>query len=224
MNEEPEKLERALALIIASTKTRRRPFSIAEISEAISYAKNQLSSIHALSDSVSLSAKMLRQFERFEDLSTETQELVRNRKIDSVDAVAHLSRLKPEDQDLVADRLASKSWDTSDVRAFLELRTAKPDDNTADLVAQVAQSKNIKEHVFEFIKRQGVDKEHVVDRVSSVVSRENVRGVDFEGSKGTLRLTPTGSEHLKRYSKANSIPLKNIVSYLLSNNDPSDSK
>lgn len=207
--------DEALALIIASTRTRKRPVSICELATAIEIATREVGTLDALGDQIGLSTKMLRQFMQVNDLSPEVKKLVDTRKIDSVDAVSHIARLSIPDQEAVAKVLAEGDWDTSDVRAFLELRSSKPDTETMELMSQVQSSKTIHEFAFEFIRRQGISEEEVSNKLSEVIDSGSVKNITFEGTKGTIVFDKHGRDQLRRVAQQRSIPIRDIISNIL---------
>lgn len=215
MQKEKYSPNEALALIIASTRTRKRPVSISEIANAIDIALEKAGSLNKLAEQIGLSAKMLRQFLQVNKLAESVRTLVKERLIDSVDAVSHISRLQEKDQEAVAKKLAEGNWDTFDIRAFHELRTAKPCAEVDELVHQIQNSKSIQEFVFEFLRRQGISEDDVINKLSEFIDRDAIKNISFNGSKGTLILNKSGRDKLFEIAKIKSVAVRDVISRLL---------
>src|SRR5690242_2028882 len=118
-NGDDEQLKEALAALISSTRSKRRPLPITEIAHWLEVAVEKLGTHAAVGARIGLSAKMLRQFAAVNDLAPKVKELIASRKIDSVDAVAHLAMLSKPDQLVIANALAEKAIQTADVRGVV---------------------------------------------------------------------------------------------------------
>src|SRR5437879_216082 len=93
-----EKLPEALAVLISCTRTNRRPKPLTEIAHWLEIAVAILGSTRAVGERIGLSPQMLRQFEAVSKLVPPVQQMFEARKLDSVDAAAHLAMLEPDDQ------------------------------------------------------------------------------------------------------------------------------
>src|ERR1700734_2523187 len=147
----PEKtLENALAILISSTRSKKRTRSLVEIADWLAFAVAELGSIPAVGDRIGLSPQMLRQFESVQKLSPSVRRMFSERRLDSVDAAAHLSMLPMKDQVPVARLLAEGKIDTSDVRAVHQQRKSGDTGPIDELIGTVEQSKTKQEYVVEF--------------------------------------------------------------------------
>lgn len=208
-------LDRALALLISSTKRKKRYASLIEIGEALEIAKAQLGSLKAVGDRIGLSGKMLSQFSKIDRLTDDVRKLVGDRQIDSVDTIAHLARLKAEDQLEVGRKSAFDGWTTDDVRAFVELRKNDGLSSPVELAERVSLSKTQREFVFEFVPRGGIDQDSISKRLEKWVSPEAIISAQISGSKGVVILNQSGFDSLQRESKARRIPVRQILPLLL---------
>src|SRR5262245_24961340 len=89
-NGDDDELKEALAVLISSTRSKRRSLPITEIACWIDVAVGKLGTYSAVGERIGLSAKMLRQFAVVNSLAPKVKELFASRKIESVDAAAHL--------------------------------------------------------------------------------------------------------------------------------------
>src|SRR5437867_2915361 len=122
--QEKDEMEEALAVLISSTRSRSRPLPLTEVARWLEIALRKLGGYSAVADRIGLSPKMLRQFSYVGRLSKRVQRLFRKRRLDSVDAAAHLAMLPPKEQEIAAEALASREIDTIDLRAAIRLRRA----------------------------------------------------------------------------------------------------
>ncbi|MCX6864866.1 MAG: hypothetical protein NTV46_01365 [Verrucomicrobia bacterium] len=208
-------LDRALALLISSTKRKKRRASLIEVGEALEIAKSHLGSLKDVGDRIGLSGKMLGQFSKISNLSEGLKELVRQRKIDSVDTVTHLAQLSEGDQLEVGRRSAFEDWKTDDVRAFVELRKRDHSAPAVDLADRVFLSKTTKQFVFEFVPRGGLDLRSISVRLEKWIPSEAIISVETSGSKGTVVVSQSGFEALQREAKARNVPIRQLLPQLL---------
>lgn len=213
--EKSEELDLALAKLISSTRTKKRPASIVEICDAAHTAAAELGSLSAVADRIGLSEKMLRQFTTVELLIPEVRGFVLERQIDSVDAVSHLSKMKASDQSCAAKKLIDKSWNTSDVRAFLELRKLQPNSSTPILAKKIESSKVSKEYAFEFVRRGSINEKQIKQLIEKRLGASSIKGVKTSGSRALVVLTSEGYSKLREISKEESVPLKDIIPYIV---------
>src|SRR5688572_6310318 len=102
-----KELNEAIAVLIASTRSKKRPFPLTEIARKLELAVATLGSHAAVAERIGLSAKMLKQFSAVTQLSKEVQKLFERRVLDSVDAAAHLAKISTGNQKVVAEALAA---------------------------------------------------------------------------------------------------------------------
>src|ERR1700733_9173356 len=120
-DEDDEQLKEALAVLISSTRSKQRPLPMTEIARWLEVAVGKLGTYKAVGARIGISAKMLRQFAAVSNLALKVRALIASRKIDSVDAVAHLAMLAKSDQLVIAKALAEKAIQTADVRGVVQL-------------------------------------------------------------------------------------------------------
>jgi hypothetical protein len=208
-------IENALAILISSTHSKKRTKSLMEIAEWLAYAVEELGSIKAVGERIDLSPQMLRQFESVQKLDPKVQWLFSTRRLDSVDAAAHLSMLRAKEQIAVASLLAEGKIDTGDVRAIYHQRKAGDTDPIEALIDKVEKSKTKQEYVVEFAIRGSQNPERVKAAIGMVFPKDQVVELELHGPMGRLILTKKGRATLSATAKKLNIPLKSVMASVL---------
>jgi hypothetical protein len=208
---ERERFERALALLISSTKRKKRAVPLTAIADALALARRHLGSTARVAETIGLSGKMLGQFQRANDLQPKVRQLVASRAIDSVDGVVHLAQLPPEAQEFAATALAENQLDSKDLRAAVELYRLEPTTPFSRIIDRVKSSKTQQHYVAEFIVRAGRDEPELRARFEKVASPVNILDVSISGSLGRLVLNKAGYEELKSAARRLGVGVKQIA-------------
>lgn len=207
-------LDRALAMLISSTKRKRRALPLTDISAALSIARRYLGSTAAVARSIGLSGKMLGQFSRIEDLEPDARTLVANRTIDSVDAVVQLAQLSPSEQRIVAKAVALKELDTKDVRAVVEMRKSAVNKNLSQIIESVRSTKTQRHYVIEFIVRGGVNEDLIRQRLHHFISAANIIEVLVQGTAGRITFDHTGYSAFKKEAKKRGVTVQQLATLI----------
>jgi hypothetical protein len=197
-NGDDEQLKEALAVLISSTRNRLRPIPITEIARWLEVAVEKLGSYPAVGARIGLSAKMLRQFAAVKDLEPRVWELIASRKIDSVDAVAHLAMLAKPDQWEIGKSLADKTIQTADVRGVVQLRQLDPKLPIGQVLRRIIESKTKREYVAEFIIRGGRTEKELLRTFEAYIPPEHIVRLETEGAVGRLILSDRGKRALSK--------------------------
>jgi hypothetical protein len=213
--EEDNELKEALAVLISSTRNKKRPFSLTYVAKWLEIAVTKLGSYSVVAHRLGISPKMLRQFSYVRRLSKPVQKLFELRELDSVDALAHLAMLRSTDQRPVAQALASGQIDTIDVRAVVELRESDQVRPISELIDQVKASKTSKEYVVEFIIRGSCDPDAVRAIITRYIPKEEIVRLEVNGAVGRLVLTPKGRESLGKAAKKLGTSLRSVMAAIL---------
>lgn len=208
-------LESCLAILISSTRSKKRTRSLVEIAEWLDYAVKELGTVAAVGERIGLSPQMLRQFESARRLNPTVRRLFATRQLDSVDAAAHLAMLPAKDQLPVARLLAEGSIDTSDVRAVYQQRKVGDNAPIEDLIDEVEKSKTKQEYVVEFVVRGSQDPNRVRRAIERVFPQDEVVSLDLQGAMGRLVLTKKGRSTFSAIAKRLRVPLKSVMSSVL---------
>jgi len=215
---DPDSARQALATLISSTRSKRRPVSITEIAKSLSIALAHFGSLKAVADRVGVSPKMLGQFAAVNKLTKQVKDLFEKRLLDSVDAVAHLAMLSPREQNAVGHALATKALDTMDVRAVVELRRVRKADGIRKVIERVRKTKTQRHFVIEFVIRDTKDPNEVVRRLKRYLSQSEIIRLELDGPFGRLVVSERGKKELENAAAKLQVPLKSVVQRALSEN------
>jgi DNA-binding transcriptional regulator YdaS (Cro superfamily) len=213
--EEDGQLQKALAILISSTRRRNRPLPLTEIARWLEVAVAMLGSYSTVADRIGLSPKMLRQFSSVRRLTRPVQRLFESRRLESVDAATHLAMLPSSDQEVMAEALASGEIDTSDIRAVVQLRKIGPPEPLHSLLKRVRESKTTREYVAEFVVRGARTGASILNSFKKYIPSNDVIRLELNGSLGRIVLTSNGRQALNRCAQAFGVPLKRVIPIIL---------
>jgi hypothetical protein len=210
-----EELREALAVLISSTRSKKRPLPLTDIAEWLQVALGKLGSYSAVADRIGLSSKMLRQFSYVKRLSAPVQELFQNRKLDSVDAAAHLAMLPLNEQYVIAKALAENDIDTSDIRAVIQLRKAGLPGRISSLLKRVKETRSKQEYVAQFVVRGTQKHASILKAFKKHIPASSIIRLELTGSLGRLVLTERGKQALEKAARFYGVPLKRVIPIIL---------
>lgn len=211
-----QNINEALAILISSTKTKKRPVSLVDISKWLVVAVNKLGGYKEVADRLGLSTKMLRQFALVTHLQPEVQQLFKSRALDSIDAVVHLLLLSNKEQVIVANVLADKKIDTKDLRAIVQVRKGNSKVPINKIIDEIIKTKTRKNYVVEFIIREGDNYTRLMKKLKRYISPNEIIRLEIEGSFGRLILTKNGKQELYRIAKNLNTRFQNVMPAILS--------
>ena len=214
-DEEDDELNRALAILISNTRSKKRVLPLTEIAEWLKVAVNKLGSYSAVADRIGLSPQMVGQFASVDRLAASVRRLVETRKLDSVDAVAHMAMLPVKQQKAVAKALTGGELDTSDIRPVVQLQRAGFSDSIEEIIARAKNIKTKREYVAEFVVRGSRDQERILKAFQKYISPKEIIRVDIEGALGRLVLTQTGKKELLRAARELGISINQVIPRIL---------
>lgn len=214
-DEEDDELNRALAILISNTRSKKRVLPLTQIAEWLKVAVNKLGSYSAVADRIGLSPQMVGQFASVDRLAPSARRLVERRKLDSVDAVAHMAMLPAKQQKAVAKALTEGELDTSDIRPVVQLQRAGFSDSIEEIIARAKNIKTKREYVAEFVVRGSRDQERIIKTFQKYISPKEIIRVDIEGALGKLVLTQTGKKELFRAARDLGISINQVIPRIL---------
>lgn len=208
-------VDEALAVLIASTLRKQRGYSLLEIAHNLEVARKKLGTIPAIAERIGLSAKMLRQFGYVAKLSKSAQEVFAQRRLDSVDAAAHLAGLPQKLQGPLAEQLAAGKLNTKDLRAMVELLKREPAAPLEAMLQKVQASKAKREFVLEFPLRGDMSAARIRSAVSRFVPPSEIVEIETLGALGRLIVSLNGMQALRLTAKRNGVPFKHVMNTVL---------
>ena len=214
-NGDDEELKEALAVLISSTRSKRRSLPITEIARWLDIAVRKLGTYSAVGERIGLSAKMLRQFAAVNGLAPKVKQLFASRKIESVDAAAHLAMLTKADQLVVANALAEKEIQTADVRGIVQLRQLEPALPIESLLSRIIDSRTKHEHIAEFVIRGGKTRADLLGAFEAYIAPEHIVRLEIQGALGRLVLSDEGRRDLSKAASGLGTSLSEVIPAIL---------
>jgi len=116
--------ETALSILFSNTKRKKRQVDLIALAQNCSFLLNMYGSREALAKKIGLSQEMIREIMLPLKLPQEIQELIRNRKIDSIDKVKQISALKGPSKQMAAAKefVNTQTKDARDIKRLIESR------------------------------------------------------------------------------------------------------
>lgn len=207
--------DRAIANLIASTRTKKRSVSLFEFYGWLNGAIKELGNIQAVADRISISTRMLKQFLVIDKLDKSVINHVKTRELDSVDALNYLASFSHKDQRLLLPLLLEKKLPSKDLRSVHQQRSVLPHATIQELIDRVKSGKSRRIYELQFVLRGGLAKGKISDCLGEITGRKNIEAIEFNGPIGKIVLTKEGLVLLREYGHANGIPFKKVLSHLL---------
>jgi len=207
-----QKLEEALALIIACTRRVKRPKDMVTLARKISYAEQRMDGLEAVAQAVKLSVQQLKDFLSVENLCAEVRALVKNRAIDGVDIVKTISKLPDEKQKWLAEHFVKGRITSKDVRIIATFAKKFPHKSIAKVVTDYERTKDIRLYVAHFRlpahfnNRVGLHK-----RFEEIVGKGEMRRLQFQRRVAVLEVTSLGYKKLREAVRRRRTTLRQFV-------------
>lgn len=208
-------LDEALAVLISSTLRKQRPYSLLKVADALDFAVKRLGGLRAVADRIGVSAKMLGQFRRAQNLTPGAKAYFEDRRLDSIDAAVHLATLPEIAQEKWAEQLHAGKLTTKDLRAALELAHRSHDYTPGKTFTAVAASRTRREFEIEFVIRGGRTPSQIKAAINRVIPSSEIIELQTAGALGRLVVTPVGLRALRTAAKEMDVPFKQIMSRIL---------
>lgn len=114
--------ETALSILFANTKRKKRNSDLLTIAKSCEYLVKLYGSQKAVAEKVGLSTEMIREFLTTLNLPIEIQNLVSERRIDSIDIVREISAIKEPSKQIAATEafINSLSKDVRDIKRLVK--------------------------------------------------------------------------------------------------------
>jgi hypothetical protein len=210
-----EECDKAIAALIKSTKRRHRPLDLVAIARELNTAIQCLDSLEAVAEHIALSPSMLKRFQYVDRLELPIRALVEKRTIDSIDAVAELASVSPQNQHKLASVLTTKAFQTEEIRSLVRLLNNHPELTIEEIVQKIDESKTHRLFVYEFAARESTQDPNVVKaNVLKLLKPEELASVEITGSIGRLKVAKAGRQHISAEARARGSSVTNFVQRL----------
>lgn len=205
-----------VARLIASTKRKKRNSSIKEIADDILSLKKEVGDINTVAKLVGISAGMLNQFLSFYKLPVSVQQLVEERKIDSVAMVFNLSKFNDSDANILAEMILQNKMTSQELKVLLPFRRKNITEDIRILVDRVYGSKNIKVSVIRVPDDVVKDSVKLTQHIKGIVGEKNYVGIEKIEKHCDIKVTKEGEGFLRKAAKEKGLALHELISRLLS--------
>lgn len=143
--------ESALAIIFANTKRRKRVVDLLTIAECFAFLKNIYHTQKAVAEKTDLSREMVREFLVILDLPKYVKELIRSRKIDSIDKAYRLTKIKDKEtlRNAVNNLVNLQTHDVRDIISSMQ-ENSELSIETAKEIVLAGKPRNIHFFIIDF--------------------------------------------------------------------------
>lgn len=136
--------ENALAILVSNLKRKKRNVDILTIAESCKYLKELYGSWKEVARRADVSYEMIREFVAALNLPERAKQLVRDRKIDRVEVVEELSKIKGTRRQIeAAEAFSVQRLTTEDIRSIVQYANANLDLSIEGCIKRVLESKPI---------------------------------------------------------------------------------
>ena len=207
-----KRLEKALWVIIRSTRRVKRLVDLVTLYQNILYAKREVGGLETLAERVKLSVQQLKDFLTVEKLCADVKTLVEKRVIDSVDVVKNISKLPAKKQRVLAEHFADGKVTSKDVRIITTFAQKFPSKSMTKVITDYQKSKDIRVYVAQFRvpahfnNRVGLHK-----RFEDIVGKSEMRKLQFQGRVAVLEVTSLGYKRLREAVRKEQTTLRRFI-------------
>ena len=194
----------------------KRKDNIVDIAILIKNLEKEVGDLNAVGKQLMLSKGTLKKFLSALSLSEPVIELVKQRKIDSIEVVYFLSRCTKDEQRFVAGCVLNETLSSSDIKDGLSpLKSQNPDTPIEELVEKLIKSKDksISVAYLDYPEKYS-DVETVKKRLYKIVEKDFI-SLEFTPDYGILKITKKGEKKLRNVAKNQNQPLKDLLTQLM---------
>lgn len=211
-----DELNKTIARVILSTKRKKRQYSLYEIAMDIQALKESTGGISNVSNIIGISPGMLNQFLSVFKLPQRVIELVKQRKIDSVSIVHHLSKYSEQDERELENLLVENKLSSLDLRILIPFRRQFPNESIKKLIEKIQSSKNIKVSVIRIHKDDTLKSlSELTSLFSNEVGIENLIAVEQNDNSIDIKLSKQGEKILRQKAKSNKTTFQELISPII---------
>jgi hypothetical protein len=204
--------ERALATLLANTKTRRRPDSLVTVASLVRTLSRSMGGDKRVAQAVGISTEMLRKFKSVDKLCPEVKALFRQRSLDSVSEAHYLSHFGPAAQQLLADELMREQMTSDDLKVLVPMMASSPRSSAHDLLKRLKGSRDVHVYVAYFhVPGRGFDSSAARRRIEEVVGAEGLLSLKASGDVGEVRLSRAGRALLQRAARERGLSARRLI-------------
>jgi hypothetical protein len=212
---EEERLEKALARLIGSTRRTHRVKNLLEVAEEIKVAEKLMGSRKAVAKRIRLSEEMLKEFASIHSLEETVKRMVKERLITSVDIAYRISLLPKSDQPVVARACIESGLSGKEVREVVALRRIDGKQSIQAIIDSVKDSRLKIQYVIRFAMPSDSGKGNLRQRFELLVGKKNIVSFEIKNKIGSVTVTKEGKSRLESEAKRRNITKRKLVQLVL---------
>lgn len=216
---------RILTEIIAGTKKKKRPVKTLKVAENLKLLYDQTKSLEKVSrlKGINLSPEMIRQFIKLLSLADEVKKLYAEGLLNGVDVGYRLSKMRAQDQIILAKHITKRNLNSDDVRNIVRYKLDNPTIDINKAVDRVLRSKDIKIYVAYFELNDALinqlkhkwDIQQLSAAFKSILEKTMGKGnllyFSFKKNVITIKVSYAGLVKLRQKAKELRVPLKKLA-------------
>jgi len=206
--------EKLLARLLANTSTLKRSLPITKISSDVEKLIRHFGSIKIVSDKIGISTEMLNRFLAVKKLCPEVRNLVKKRKIDSVEVVNHLSFFSGTSQAVIANLIVEENLTSNDVKVLRAYRRSFPSLSIKEIVERVLKSKSKKIYIMYINIPIHIKPDLYLKRVKRIVGNKEIISFEHKQQIGKIKISKSGLHSLKKEAKGKKMNLRTYLNYI----------
>jgi len=225
-----EKLDistKALAKIAKGTKRKRKYVNELEVAQELNSIYLRCNSLAKLAEIVKLSPEMVRQIKSLVTLQDEVKSLYRKGSLKGYDIGYRISKLKKNDQAVLANHVLSNKLSSDDVRSIVKHRSGNPKLSIQRVINEVIRSKDrkvyvaylgIEEETFEKLLKniKKGDQERILKRIfKNTIDERFLASFELNGRVAIIKVHKQGLQHLRNSAKRLGVPLAKLADALV---------
>ena len=210
-----ESKEQIVFALLGNINTRKRENNLMDIAKDIQKLQQHVGSLHNVANMLHVSVGMLQKFLKVSKLSSVVQQLVKERKIDSVEIVYNLAKFSTTEQVIIAQAVLNNTLNSQDLRDLCPLRKNFPNEPIEHLIERVIKSKDQKISVIRFYVQDLKKDQTLFEQELSHILHAELLALEYNQHIGTIKVSQKGEKMLRRLAKQNKQTLQNYTYSLL---------
>lgn len=200
-----------LARLLANTKARKRTHPINIVVNDIIWLEKELGSFKEISKRADVSIEMIKRFLSFKYLCTDVQNLVKSRRLDSVEIVNHLKSFNCSSQKIIARDVLYGELNSYDVKTIRAYKKEHPELKINQIIKKIKNIKEKKIYVLNFYISSEKDPKKIRAKLTNVMNKKEIISFEIQNFIGKLKITKKALIKLRKLSKNKNVNLKKYI-------------
>ena len=194
--------QKAISLVLANTKTTKRPNNLIEIYKRIKWLIEDTGSIKNLSKIIGISSNMVRKFLSVEMLSPHVIDLIKQNNFDSVTVAYLIKEFKFHIQDCIADEIVKGNLNVDEVKALIPFIRNQEQKSVKKLLHQFKSTQNIKTYIILLPLDENPQKYgRIKTEIEEIIGKNEILKFDTSNSTLIIGITKRGKDNLKKHAQ-----------------------